>query len=157
MGAKLVHVRKATLTVAANMRPACHFCGNCMVGCDVVAKYNSADVHLAPAEQTGFVTVFSDGIVREVLVSDENRAIGVRYLHRLHKNLTADGYYTSRVGLLDELGYAGNTMLPKFSGCSFPSIKKRSRTADHRTTDHGPRTAGNGRVSSFAREFRSSQ
>jgi choline dehydrogenase-like flavoprotein len=83
-GANLVHVRKATLTVAANMRPACHFCGNCMAGCDVVAKYNSADVHIAPAEQSGQVTVFPDCIVREVMMSAENRATGVRYLHRLH-------------------------------------------------------------------------
>ena len=32
-------------------RPACHFCGNCMAGCDVVAKYNSADVHMVPGAQ----------------------------------------------------------------------------------------------------------
>ena len=56
-----------------------------MAGCDVVAKYNSADVHIAPAEKAGQVTVFPDCIVREVLVSDENRATGVRYLHRVHK------------------------------------------------------------------------
>jgi gluconate 2-dehydrogenase gamma chain len=39
---------------------------------------------------------------------------------RLVKNLTADGYYTSRVGLLDELGYSGNTALARFPGCSVP-------------------------------------
>jgi hypothetical protein len=39
---------------------------------------------------------------------------------RLVKNLTADGYYTSRVGLLDELGYAGNTALARFPACSVP-------------------------------------
>lgn len=39
---------------------------------------------------------------------------------RLVKNLTADGYYTSRVGLLEELGYAGNTALAKFPVCSVP-------------------------------------
>ena len=38
----------------------------------------------------------------------------------LIKNLTADGYYTSRVGLLEELGYAGNTALAKFPVCSVP-------------------------------------
>ena len=38
-------------------------------------------------------------------------------LFRLVKNLTADGYYTSRAGLLEELGYAGNTMLARFPGC----------------------------------------
>ena len=30
------------------------------------------------------------------------------------KNLTADGYYTSRVGLLEELGYNGNAYLAAF-------------------------------------------
>jgi hypothetical protein len=38
-------------------------------------------------------------------------------LFRLIKNLTADGYYTSRVGLLEELGYAGNTALASFPAC----------------------------------------
>ena len=37
---------------------------------------------------------------------------------RLIKNLTADGYYTSRVGLLEELGYRGNTYLPRFPQCT---------------------------------------
>ena len=85
LGATLIHVRKATLTVPTDTRLACHFCGNCMAGCDVVAKYNSADVHIAPAEKSGRVTVFPDCIVREVLVSKENRATGVRYLHRVHQ------------------------------------------------------------------------
>ena len=43
--------------------------------------------------------------------------VPVRFF-RLLKNLTADGYYTSRVGLLDELGYTGNTALPRFPPCA---------------------------------------
>ena len=39
---------------------------------------------------------------------------------RLIKNLTADGYYTSRVGLLEELGYSGNRYLPGFQQCAVP-------------------------------------
>jgi glucoside 3-dehydrogenase (cytochrome c) hitch-hiker subunit len=39
---------------------------------------------------------------------------------RLIKNLTADGYYTSRVGLLEELGYGGNKYLPGFPQCTVP-------------------------------------
>ena len=35
----------------------------------------------------------------------------------LIKSLTADGYYTSQPGLLDELGYKGNHALPSFPGC----------------------------------------
>ena len=39
---------------------------------------------------------------------------------RLLKNLTADGYYTSRIGLIEELGYKGNTFLAAFPACSIP-------------------------------------
>jgi gluconate 2-dehydrogenase gamma chain len=35
----------------------------------------------------------------------------------LIKNLTADGYYTSRPGLIDELGYKGNHALASFPSC----------------------------------------
>lgn len=33
------------------------------------------------------------------------------------KNLTADGYYTSYAGLVEELGYKGNQVLASFEGC----------------------------------------
>ena len=35
----------------------------------------------------------------------------------LMKNLTADGYYTSKIGLIDELGYKGNMALMSFQNC----------------------------------------
>ena len=79
----IIHTRKATLTRPTRTRPACHYCGNCMAGCDVAAKYNSADVHLTPAMKTGRLTVLPNSIVREVVVSKENRVTGVRYLHRV--------------------------------------------------------------------------
>jgi choline dehydrogenase-like flavoprotein len=82
LGVKVIHVRKATLSQAALGRPGCHFCGNCMAGCDVVAKYNSYDVHMRPALRTGKLTLLPNSIVREVMVNAENRATGVRFLHR---------------------------------------------------------------------------
>ncbi len=36
---------------------------------------------------------------------------------RLIKSLTADGYYTSRVGLVEELGYKGNTVRSSYPDC----------------------------------------
>ena len=39
---------------------------------------------------------------------------------RLVKNLTADGYYTSRAGLVEELGYQGNRFLASFPECPIP-------------------------------------
>ncbi len=35
----------------------------------------------------------------------------------LIKSLTADGYYTSQPGLIDELGYKGNHAMPSFPSC----------------------------------------
>ena len=35
----------------------------------------------------------------------------------LIKNLTTDGYFTSRVGLIEELGYRGNSALTAFPEC----------------------------------------
>ena len=36
----------------------------------------------------------------------------------LIKNLTTDGYFTSRVGLIEELGYRGNSALTEFPECT---------------------------------------
>jgi gluconate 2-dehydrogenase gamma chain len=54
---------------------------------------------------------------RPAPATDPDRDLPVR-LFRLVKNLTADGYYTSRIGLVEELGYSGNTALAKFPDCS---------------------------------------
>jgi hypothetical protein len=39
---------------------------------------------------------------------------------RTIKSMTADGYYTSRIGLRDELGYLGNTVLDRFPESQVP-------------------------------------
>ncbi len=44
------------------------------------------------------------------------RARNVQFF-ALIKALTADGYYTSKIGLIDELGYKGNTALGSFPDC----------------------------------------
>lgn len=39
------------------------------------------------------------------------------------KDLTIDGYYTSKEGLTAELGWHGYTALPEFKGCTHPEHK----------------------------------
>jgi hypothetical protein len=34
------------------------------------------------------------------------------------KALTADGYFTSKAGLMEELGYRGNSVVADFPGCT---------------------------------------
>ncbi len=38
----------------------------------------------------------------------------------LFKDLTIDAYYQTREGLVEELGWNGNTYLPEFKGCTHP-------------------------------------
>jgi hypothetical protein len=45
-----------------------------------------------------------------------NRARNVQFF-ALIKSLTADGYYTSKIGLIDELGYQGNTVRSSYPEC----------------------------------------
>jgi gluconate 2-dehydrogenase gamma chain len=52
----------------------------------------------------------------EVADSGDLRARNVQFF-ALIKSLTADGYYTSQTGLLEELGYKGNMPHAGFPGC----------------------------------------
>jgi glucoside 3-dehydrogenase (cytochrome c) catalytic subunit len=179
LGARIVHVRKATLTVPMNARPACHFCGNCMAGCDVVAKYNSADVHIAPAEKSGQVTVFHDSVAREVLISKENRAIGVRYLHRVHQRegevrgravvvacacvqsvalllMSTSARYPT--GLANSSGQLGRHFIPHFTGgieCVLNDLRGKAATNDEGFLDHGylPSFVHRNKARGYARSF----
>ena len=36
------------------------------------------------------------------------------------KEMTVGGYYTSEIGIHQEMGYIGNTYLPEFPGCTHP-------------------------------------
>ncbi|MBV8552197.1 MAG: GMC family oxidoreductase [Acidobacteriaceae bacterium] len=74
--------RVAQLTHMWNNRPPCHYCGNCVNGCDVGAMFSTVSTTLPPALKTGNVTLLCDSIVSHVLVNRENRACGVRYIER---------------------------------------------------------------------------
>ncbi len=42
------------------------------------------------------------------------------------KRMAVNGYYTSKIGIHQDLQYQGNTYLPAFSGCTVPSIVKKN-------------------------------
>ncbi len=160
LGVKVIHVRKATLSRAAFGRPACHFCGNCMAGCDVVAKYNSFDVHMRPSLKTGKLTLQSNSIVREVVVNNENKITGVRYLDRVKKT---EGEVRGRVvvvaaacvqsvglmlmsksrlyptGIGNSSGHLGKHFIPHFTGgvqCFLKDLIGKPTTNDEGFLDH---------------------
>jgi gluconate 2-dehydrogenase gamma chain len=43
-------------------------------------------------------------------------------IFQILKNLTCDGYYTSQIGLVQELGYSGNTARESFPGCTHSDL-----------------------------------
>ncbi|MCC6392440.1 MAG: GMC family oxidoreductase [Bryobacterales bacterium] len=160
LGVKVIHVRKSTLSRPRDARPACHFCGNCMAGCDVVAKYNSADVHIVPAVKGGHLEVLPNSIVREVVVSDENRVTGVRYVNR---ETLAEGEARGRVvvvscacvqsvallqmsksrrypnGLANSSGQLGKNFIPHFTGgvqCFLKELIGKPAANDEGFLDH---------------------
>jgi choline dehydrogenase-like flavoprotein len=160
LGVKVIHVRKSTLTVARGARPACHFCGNCMAGCDVAAKYNSADGHMIPALKTGKLTIVPNSIVREVIVSADNKATGVRFLDRTTR---AEGEIRARCvavscacvqsvalllmsksprypsGVANSSGELGRNFIPHFTGgvqCFLTDLIGKPATNDEGFLDH---------------------
>ncbi|HYZ84935.1 MAG TPA: GMC family oxidoreductase [Bryobacteraceae bacterium] len=160
LGVKVIHVRKATRSIPGPGRAACHFCGNCMAGCDVVAKYNSWDVHMVPALKTGKLDTYQNSVVREVMISDENRATGVRFVNR---ETLAEGEVRGKTvvvscacvqsvalllmskssryptGLANSSGHLGKDFIPHFTGgvqCFLTELIGKPVTNDEGFLDH---------------------
>jgi len=74
--------RLAQLTRVHNGRPACHYCGNCVNGCDVGAMFNTLSTTLPPALKTGNLEVRTDCVAARVRMNGENRARGITYIER---------------------------------------------------------------------------
>jgi hypothetical protein len=70
---------------------------------------------------------FRAGIRRFAGISPEKQAGRLRTLaarsdpfFKMLKDLTIDGYYSTRAGLAEELGWHGYTPMPEFLGCTHP-------------------------------------
>jgi hypothetical protein len=74
-------------------------------------------VDSSPEERIAVLTVLSDNDHMTDLPE-------VRFFRDL-KGLTVRGYYTSKIGIQDELEYKGNRMLTEFVGCDDPTPKSR--------------------------------
>jgi choline dehydrogenase-like flavoprotein len=74
--------RLSILTKPHNGRAACHYCGQCNRGCSVNANFSSTNVLIAPALQTGNLTLITNAMVREVKVGRDGLATGVIYIDK---------------------------------------------------------------------------
>ncbi len=79
------HRRLAQLTQMHENRPPCHYCGNCVNGCDVGAMFSTISSTLPRALKTGNLQVRTDSVVARIRMNNENRAAGVTYIERYTK------------------------------------------------------------------------
>lgn len=94
LGWPVCHRRLSQLTVPHNGRPPCHYCGNCVNGCDVGAMFDPIAVTLPPARKTGNLEIRCDSVVARVRMNKENWAQGVTYIERhTKKSVDVDARY----------------------------------------------------------------
>lgn len=133
LGWPSTHRRLAQLTQVHNARPACHYCGNCVNGCDVGAMFSTVSTTLPPALKTGKLELRTDAVVASIRMNGENRAQGVTYLERFtgkavdvdagHVILAASTLENTRLlllsakgGLANSSGTLGHYMADQVSG-----------------------------------------
>ena len=77
-----IPARRSVITKPLNGRAACHYCGQCGRGCGVKANFSSPDVLIAPALETGKLTLMTNAMVREVTLGPDGLANGVTYIDK---------------------------------------------------------------------------
>jgi choline dehydrogenase-like flavoprotein len=82
LGIPVIAVRKALLTRDYDNRPACHYCGHCMDGCDVSAIFSTPSSMLPKARKTGNLTLRQNAVAREILVDNNGLARAVSIVDR---------------------------------------------------------------------------
>lgn len=133
LGWRSTHRRLAQLTRMHMGRPACHYCGNCVNGCEVGAMFNPIAVTLPPALKTGNLEIRTDCVVARVNMNNENRAKGVTYIERYTmKSVDVDAKWailaastlentrlmllSAKGGLANSSGTLGQYMMDQVSG-----------------------------------------
>ncbi len=152
MGLPITQRRLAQLTRPHKGRPACHFCGACIQGCDIGAMFNSIVSTLPVAEATGRMTLRPESVVRSVLMGSDGKARGVSYIDRLTKQeYEAKGKYiivaastieSTRIllnsangGLGNSSGALGHYLMDQVAGASVSGFLPELRGAAPRNDD----------------------
>jgi len=152
LGWRTTHRRLAQLTRMHNNRPPCHYCGNCVNGCDVGAMFNTVAVTLPPALKTGNLEVLTDSVVACVRTNNENRAQGITYIERFTmKSIDVDAKYvilaastlentrlmllSAKGGLANSSGLLGHYMMDQVSGGGVSGLLPKLRGGPARLDD----------------------
>ncbi|NOT61591.1 MAG: gluconate 2-dehydrogenase subunit 3 family protein [Acidobacteria bacterium] len=76
------------------------------------SKFNAAYVKATKDQQIALLTEISKNEMKPTTTEEK--------FFKSIKNMTIDGYYTSKIGIHQELKYKGNTYLKEFKGCTHP-------------------------------------
>ncbi len=77
LGLSMIPARKAVLTKPYDDRPACHYCGRCMEGCDVDAVFSVPASMFPKAFKTGNFTLVENRVARELRVDRDGKVKSV--------------------------------------------------------------------------------
>ncbi len=148
----VTHRRLAQLTRMHNNRPPCHYCGNCINGCDVGAMFNSVAVTLPVALKTRNLEIRTDSVAARVRMNNENQAQGVTYIERFTmKSVDVDAKYvvlaastlentrlmllSAKSGLANSSGLLGHYMMDQVSGGGVTGILPKLKGGPSRLDD----------------------
>lgn len=152
LGWPSTHRRLAQLTRMHNNRPPCHYCGNCVNGCDVGAMFSTVSTTLPPALRTGNLEVRTDSVVAQIRMNSENRAQGVTYIERYtKKSVDVDAKYvilaastlentrllllSAKGGLANSSGTLGQYMMDQVGGTGIGGILPKLKGGPSRLDD----------------------
>jgi choline dehydrogenase-like flavoprotein len=153
-----VPLRKAMPTEShPGQRAKCHYCGHCMNGCEVDAKYTSANTPIPLARNTGNLTLFTGCLMTRIVMDRTGRRVAaIEYrdesgsLHQLNCRtlvLACSTIETARYllanktpefpnGLANSSGQVGRNLTSHFGlsvNAFFPQLKNRDASNDDGT------------------------
>ncbi|MCS7025132.1 MAG: GMC family oxidoreductase [Bryobacteraceae bacterium] len=131
-------------------RTVCHYCGNCMAGCEVDSKYTSANTAIPLALKTGRLTVFTECFMRRIEYDPRsNRVTGIEYVDATGRSsglrarvlvLACSAVETARHllinGLANSSGQVGRNLTSHFGVTvvgEFPDLRTRDVSNDDGT------------------------
>jgi choline dehydrogenase-like flavoprotein len=117
LGITCIPSRLSIITRSINGRQACHYCGSCNRGCTVKANFSSPDVLIAPALETGKLTLITNAMAREVTVGKDGLATGVSYID---KTTGTDKHVRARVVVLAASALESARILLNSKSSRFP-------------------------------------
>ncbi|HEX6132647.1 MAG TPA: GMC family oxidoreductase [Longimicrobiales bacterium] len=109
--------RLSIITQPLNGRPACHYCGHCNRGCRTNSNFSSTNVLIAPALETGRLTLRTNAMAREVTLDSAGRANGVSFID---KDTGADEHVQARVVVLAASALESTRILMNSRSSQYP-------------------------------------